>query len=515
MLDLAIGFGKLSNLLQFLVLALCSALWVYHSLKKQSRFILIPFILINALVFARWGWLTGICHDTSEHFHCAWMISQDLIPYKDFWQHHPPLLWLILAPIFKILKPTALIFDAARIVSALLFAVIALIGWKVAKEVWREKARLSIYLLMFFGISVFGQFLLFRPDLFMDIFLLLGIYFSLKIPQKRILPAFLAGVAFALAASFNIKQYFLYFLPIIVVFLEKDRFRIVKFLAYCVGVVVGGLPTLFYLIKQDILTDFFFWVLIFNRQRLELSVFFPVAIGFMGIGGAYLLLRRFHDFKDTKALILFIAFCLSSLSSLTRHVFFYPFYIAFWFILCAILSSGCNIIELLGKIPSLIKKSIIASLFFSFLTLPNIMNMISHDETNFSEHKKVVTKLMQYCQEGDTCQVLLPLHPIFNHDASRLYSYWQYLLSNRIPALKIDINSKNLAQAIIRARPAVIEYKFTTYRYGGQIFILDLLLKKLVTLGDYKKIQSFLKEHYTVKRIGAHRYYIRNDKLEK
>jgi len=484
---------------------------MYLKLKKESRFSLTPFILINVLLFLTWGSLTGVNHDTSEHLHCAWMVSRGLIPYKDFWQHHPPLLWLILAPLFKILKPTVLILDAARIFCAFIFAAIGFVGWKIAKEVWREKANPSTYMLLLFSVSSLGQFLLFRPDLFMDIFLLLGIYFSLGIPgNKRVLPVFLAGLSFTLGASFNLKQYLLYFLPIIIIFWEKDKFRIVKFLVYIFGLVAGVAPTLFYLIKKGILTDFIFWVLMFNGQHLDLYISFPVAIGFMGIWGAYLLLGRYRNFKDAKALVLFIAFCLSTLSSLTRRVFlFYPFYIGFWFILCAIAGSGCNIIGIFEKIPSLIKKSIIAGLFFSLLIFPNILIAQRHEEASFSEHKKVISKLMEYCQ-GETCLVLLPLHPIFSYDATRLYSHWQYLFSDRILDLRVDINNKNIAQAIINSPPAVIEYKHPA---ADEIFIIDLLLKNLVSPQDLRKIRTFLGENYTVKKIGKSKYYIRNDKL--
>jgi hypothetical protein len=512
MLDLSLGFKTLPNLLLFLLLVLVSFALIYQRLKKESNFSLLPFILINALFFLVWGWLTGICHDTSEHLHCAWMVSQGLIPYKDFWQHHPPLLWLILAPIFKILRPTVLIFDAARIFSLFLFTLIAFIGWKISRTVWGKKARLPVYLLMLFSVSTYGQFLLFRPDLFMDIFLLVGIYFSLKIPEKRLSPVFLSGVSFALAGSFALKQYLLYLLPVIVILLEKNKARTVRLLLYLAGLAVGSAPTLFFLIKKDILSDFIYWVLIFNRERLVLSVYFPVAILLAGAWGAYQLLIRYRNSKDIKALILFIAFCLSCFSSLSRHTFFYPFYIGFWFILCVIVSSGCNIIEILGRIPSLIKKSIIASLFLVLLIFPNYLIMMHHEETYFSEHKQVISKLMEYCQ-GDTALVLLPLHPIFCYDSTRLYSFWQFLTSNHISSLRDDIKSKDIAEAIINSPPAVIEYKFSTYKYDGQIFILDLLLKKLVTSEDFKRIRSFLDENYTVKPIGNFKYYIRNDKL--
>ena len=138
---------------------------------------------------------------------------------------------------------------------------------------------------------------------------------------------------------------------------------------YLTGFAVGSLPLLYYLIKNRIVSEFVFWVIRFNQQRIIKekiagSMVFPIAIGFMGAWGAYLLLSRYHKFKDNKSLILFIAFCLSTFSSLSGT----PgrCYLGFWYILCAILSSGCNIQEISEKVSSLIRKSIVSGLFLVY-----------------------------------------------------------------------------------------------------------------------------------------------------
>jgi len=199
MFDLSIEFKTFPYLLLFLLLVVTCILWIYRSLKKKSRFSLVPFIWVNILLFVAWGRLVGIDIDESEHLHCAWMVSQGLIPFKDFWKHHSPLLWVILSPFFKILKPTVLIFELSRIFSAFIFVAIAFIGWQITKRVWREKAKFSMYLLILFSASIDAEFLWIRPDLFMDLFLLLSIYFTLEISHKRLSPAFFAGISFALA----------------------------------------------------------------------------------------------------------------------------------------------------------------------------------------------------------------------------------------------------------------------------------------------------------------------------
>jgi hypothetical protein len=509
MFDLYIRFKTTSNLLIFLPLALTNTLWIYRRLKRRQHVSLTPFILINVLLFITLAGIIGIHADENEHLHCVWMVSQGLVPFKDFWQHHSPFLWVILAPLFNMLKPTALIFVISRIFSAFIFMVIIFLGWQIAKSVLQEKANASMYLFVLFSAGILGEFLMIRPDLFMDIFLLLGIYFSLEIPGKRLLFPFFAGISFALAASFTFKQYLLYLLPIIIIFLERNKLSIAKFLAYLFGLVVGSLPLLLYLIKKNILNEFIFWSFKFNRGRLVPSVILPIAIGFMGVWGAYQMLRRYHKFKNIKSLILFIAFCLSTISSLTGSTL--PsglYYLGFWFIFCAILSSGCNILEISEKVSSLAKKSILLGLLFSLLLAPNFMYAGVYNKSYFSEDKKVIAKLMEY-SIGDTCLVILHLHPIFSYDATRLYSYFQYTYINEFTSMRKDLKSKDIAEGIINLKPAVILYKF-----NNRFFFLDLLQKGLISKADYKNLIVFLQEYYKLQSIGKNEYCIRNDKLE-
>jgi hypothetical protein len=43
----------------------------------------------------------GYDADELQHFHFAWNIGQGMLPYRDFFEHHPPLLHYILAPIVR------------------------------------------------------------------------------------------------------------------------------------------------------------------------------------------------------------------------------------------------------------------------------------------------------------------------------------------------------------------------------------------------------------------------------
>jgi len=65
-------------------------------------------LAIATTVFAAGSWF--LVHrrfdiDELEHAHAAWCVAQGLIPYRDFFEHHPPALYLLSAPLFRAMSP--------------------------------------------------------------------------------------------------------------------------------------------------------------------------------------------------------------------------------------------------------------------------------------------------------------------------------------------------------------------------------------------------------------------------
>ena len=68
--------------------------------KKLPIFILLFHLGIN---FAYCVYIacftTTLGGDTLEHMHSSWLVYANFVPYKDFFQHHNPLLWYMFSPI--------------------------------------------------------------------------------------------------------------------------------------------------------------------------------------------------------------------------------------------------------------------------------------------------------------------------------------------------------------------------------------------------------------------------------
>ncbi|MFA5100994.1 MAG: hypothetical protein WC547_08950, partial [Candidatus Omnitrophota bacterium] len=503
MVDLVLRFRTPVNLLIFVLVAVISGCWAYHRMVRKVHVSVVPVIAGNLILLAGWTLLKGLDHDGVGHLHAAWLISQGMVPYRDFWMHQPPALWLLLSPILKIFPPSPAIFDFGRALSSAVFVINGIIGWKVARKVWKEKASVSMYLLALLGCATTGEFTLLRPDIFMVFFMLIGMFFCLDASGKRALPCFCAGAAFSLAASFMPKQYLLYPVPLIAIFMGLKEGRIRKIAAYCAGFFAGSLPLLLYLINFNILSDFFYWVFRFNRMIINVTIYFPLIIAFMGWWGGWLLFMRFRRDASPQPLIFFIVLSVSTLTSLvSTTVMNGGHYLSLWFFICSIAFAGCDIPAVLNKARSLSIRAVFVGLFFSLLVAPNLVHVLALNERNYFSARIIAGKIMKY-SAGDTCVLIIPMHPVFAHDATSLYSDWEFFYSDRFLSLKKVISHPGVAGQILAKRPAMV-----LCRYQRKDFMLALFDKGLISADDYKRLIAFFKENYTRKRIGRDSYYI-------
>ena len=58
--------------------------------------------LLSLILLITYSLLNPLNSDEAEHIHFAWLNSHGYRPYVDYWQHHMPLAWDLLAPLFII-----------------------------------------------------------------------------------------------------------------------------------------------------------------------------------------------------------------------------------------------------------------------------------------------------------------------------------------------------------------------------------------------------------------------------
>ena len=118
--------------------------------------------------------------DELEHVHSTWHVLNGAVPYVDFFQHHHPLLWYVLAPALAVAGESAATLVLFRLVFFLLTLAIAWATYRFAREcrASREAAWLSVCLLLSMTTFVYVAIEI-RPDVPQTLFgVLSALYFT-------------------------------------------------------------------------------------------------------------------------------------------------------------------------------------------------------------------------------------------------------------------------------------------------------------------------------------------------
>ena len=98
---------------------------VIHALKLS--------FYVSLFIITYGAFLSGFqVVDEFEHLHASWLVSEGFIPYRDFFEHHHPLLWYISAPIVSIFYDNVIIFYFMRGVTILVSFATLFYVYKIA-----------------------------------------------------------------------------------------------------------------------------------------------------------------------------------------------------------------------------------------------------------------------------------------------------------------------------------------------------------------------------------------------
>lgn len=195
--------------------------------QKFPAFFLIGHLCAGLLFCLYIAWKTNtLGGDTLEHIHSSWLVYANFIPYKDFFQHHNPLLWYLFAPFVGLHAQglddniiTATVVSCSILSSFLNYYILYLITSRFLSNKTGGIIAAAIALTPYVVVSVVN----FRPDNFMMTAFFAGLYFYFKhIKEQKISQLslamllfwvsfmFLQKIIFALAVLALITFYLLY-----------------------------------------------------------------------------------------------------------------------------------------------------------------------------------------------------------------------------------------------------------------------------------------------------------------
>jgi len=157
---------------------------------KQKTFIsnfLLLFLFISAVFISLFQTFNQILQgDENEHLYGAYMVFLGNVPYRDFFEHHNPLLWYITAPLYFFLENNEKIYYATRFIMFLCIILTAFYIYKISKILNIEKFFCFLAPILYLGFDVnLLTGIQFRPDTPMTLFFVTSLFYLIKYTKYK------------------------------------------------------------------------------------------------------------------------------------------------------------------------------------------------------------------------------------------------------------------------------------------------------------------------------------------
>lgn len=140
--------------------------------------------------------------DSLEHLKISWLVSQGYVPYRDFFEHHHPLLWYVYLP-FTILLPHnfTLVLYFSRVFCLIFSGLMIFIICKIIKRYMGGKEVIPYFLVLMFSFyATWWCYYTLKPEILARLLYFLGIYmffrYSENLKTKYLI---YSGMAFAVS----------------------------------------------------------------------------------------------------------------------------------------------------------------------------------------------------------------------------------------------------------------------------------------------------------------------------
>lgn len=131
--------------------------------------------------------------DEFEHLHGAWMVSRHFVIYRDFWENHTPLFYYLLLPLFRFYREGPGLILTTRVIMSLAGLGILFFTCVLARLDHDRLTSFIAVLILSYMVIFVEKSIEVRPDQFMIILWLAGLWISIRAFSTSQRPGFLAA----------------------------------------------------------------------------------------------------------------------------------------------------------------------------------------------------------------------------------------------------------------------------------------------------------------------------------
>ncbi|MCI0416999.1 glycosyltransferase family 39 protein [bacterium] len=193
--------------------------------------------------------------DEFQHLHASWMVHLGLLPYRDFWENHSPLLYFLLAPVLAFFGEGISAVLAARVILSATGLGIAILVYLIARLDHSKETSLLALVVLSFSEIFLQKTIEVRTDQLLILFWLISLYFCFRsFPAKRVSLLLAAGLSLGIGMLFSPKALLCFTSAAILITVQDPSrlARIAKRLIYfSLGFLVPIVPLALYFYAQN------------------------------------------------------------------------------------------------------------------------------------------------------------------------------------------------------------------------------------------------------------------------
>lgn len=115
--------------------------------------------------------------DVFEHIRAAFMVHNGAVPYRDFFEHHHPLLWFLTAPLVGLLEKNSAVLSIMDYLTLVFFVIGLGYIYKIITNFLSNRTAALMAVILLLMPNVLACYVYFKPDNYMFTCLAAGIYY--------------------------------------------------------------------------------------------------------------------------------------------------------------------------------------------------------------------------------------------------------------------------------------------------------------------------------------------------
>ncbi len=468
--------------------------------------------------------------DETEHIHSAWLMSQHQLPFRDFWEHHSPLLWMLLAPLVGALRPSPVVCDLARVLSLLVSAGACFLAVRLAQRLHASRALVLMVIVLWAGVIEPGELYNLRPDLFANVCALAAlVVMTGSRTNRRVLAS---GALLGLGAAFTPKYLPLVaVLPFVALTEQVGPWVVLRVtVVHWLGVVSGIAPLVLWLRAHGLAGEFVQWVYRFNQEGLRFGGGLPFLLLAVTVMWAVKVRVDRWSQLTGPARIISLALAVSLLMFFVQPFHKLTYGLQLFMLVAAAAGAGeaKRVVDALfaarrpglaGFLVGLRAKGVHPVLVGLYFLPTVLMAQFWCQRGDYWGGRDEVAALIR-AAGNDPVVAVPPGHPLFARDATDLSQPWQWNKWLRRPEVRERL--AGMVDKIIITRPSVIlggdvptaaaGTADTPPAPAGSMPARRLEATRVISEEDATRLQAYLEANYTLIRIQRRYYWLRNDR---